>query len=137
MDRNLIKALCVAFMSMLVLGGCKTGYIAVPEYHYRDVVKVATDTVHYSINVHDSIIERVKEKGDTVVVERYQTVYKDRYVYRSLTDTVIQVDSVKVPVPTEQRVSQWEHVKACAIVYIPKIIVLSVIVWWLVRSGRK
>lgn len=135
MDRNLIKALCVAFMSMLVLVGCKTGYIAVPEYHYSDVVKVATDTVHDSMHLHD--IERVTEKGDTVVVERYRTVYKDRYVYRSLTDTVIQVDSVKVPVPTEQRVSQWEHVKARAIVYIPIIIVLSVIVWWLVRSGRK
>lgn len=123
----------------MLVCGCKTKYMIVPEYHYSDVTKVTTDTVRDSIHVHE--IERVREKGDTVLSERYRTVYKDRYVYRSLTDTVIQVDSVKVPVPTKQRVSQWEHVKARAIVYIPIIIVLSVIVWvivwWLVRSGRK
>ena len=54
---------------------------------YKD--KYVRDSIHY----YDSIY--VKEKGDTILFEKYRYIYKDKLI----TDTILSVDSIRVPYP--------------------------------------
>ena len=73
---------------------------------FVEVERVSHDTTYVSkhsrdsIYLHDSI--HVKEKGDTVTIERWHTQWRER----TNTDTVYKsrVDSVPVPYPVEKRV---------------------------------
>ena len=88
----LIIIICLVLMAVL-LNSCKEiQYVTVPEVHteyaYRDRVD--------SIMQHDSVYIKEVTKGDTVWLTEYR--YKDRYVYKMMTDTIIQVDSISYPV---------------------------------------
>lgn len=90
---------------LLVLSfmGCRSRIQYVPvesvRTEYRD--KVQRDSIY----VLDSIYMR--EKGDTVFVDRWRYAYKDRL----LTDTLILNDTVRVPYPVEKSLSRWQRAK--------------------------
>ena len=67
-----------------------TKYVPVVEYHTDTLIQKMTQ--RDSIYLHDSTI--VREKGDTVLIERWHTKYRDREVrdtiYQSRNDTVPQ-----------------------------------------------
>lgn len=89
--------LLLAFMACALLGSCKT------REHVVTIVTHSTDTLRLtqvqrdSIYMHDSI--HIREKGDTVTVERWHTRWRDRWQY----DTVYisKTDSVPRPYPVE------------------------------------
>ena len=56
---------------------------------YRD--KIVKDSVY----LYDSIY--IKEKGDTLIMERYRYLYKDRFIR----DSVFINDTIRVPYPVE------------------------------------
>ena len=56
---------------------------------YRD--KIVKDSVY----LYDSIY--IKEKGDTLIMERYRYMYKDRFIR----DSVFINDTIRVPYPVE------------------------------------
>jgi len=91
---------------LLLLCSCKS-------IKYVPVETVRTDslyiTVHEkdSVHVHDSIY--VREKGDTVFVDRWHTKYRDRQ--RTDTMYVARTDSVQVPYPVERELTKWESFK--------------------------
>lgn len=80
---------------------------------YVPVETVKTDSVYVnkaqrdSIRLQDSIFVFVK--GDTVRIEKYKYLYRDRVVV----DTVrmVERDSVQVPVPVEKELSRWQRWK--------------------------
>ena len=79
--------------------GCTTTkYVPVPEYHYKDSVRV--------VNHRDSIYSRdsifVYSKGDTIYHEHFNMKYKE-FLHN---DTIVvnRVDSVRVPYPVEKTV---------------------------------
>lgn len=75
-----------------------TKYVPVPEYHYKDSVRV--------VNHRDSIYSRdsifVYSKGDTIYHEHFNVKYKE-FLHN---DTIVvnRVDSVRVPYPVEKTV---------------------------------
>ena len=75
-----------------------TKYVPVPEYHYKDSVRV--------VNHRDSIYSRdsifVYSKGDTIYHEHFNMKYKE-FLHN---DTIVanRVDSVRVPYPVEKTV---------------------------------
>ncbi len=77
-----------------------TKYVPVVEYHTDTLIKKMTQ--RDSIYLHDSTI--VREKGDTVLIERWHTRYRDREVH----DTVYQsrVDSIPQPYPVTEYVER-------------------------------
>lgn len=77
-----------------------TKYVPVVEYHTDTLIQKMTQ--RDSIYLHDSTI--VREKGDTVLIERWHTKYRDREVH----DTVYQsrIDSVPVPYPVVEYVER-------------------------------
>ena len=89
-----------------VCSSCRTPqYIPVEtvKTEYRD--KILKD----SIFLYDSVF--VKEKGDTLLLERYRYLYKDKIVR----DSIFKTDTIRVPYPVEvvkevkKPLSSWQN----------------------------
>lgn len=100
----------VSMVVVLALGACtSTRFVEVPT--------VKTDTLYIakherdSVWLHDSI--HVKEKGDSVMVERWHVRYQEKVVHDTLHH--YKVDSVAVPYPVEVKVekelSWWQKTR--------------------------
>lgn len=59
-----------------------------------------------SVWVQDSI--SVLVRGDTVFKDKYSIKYRDRFVYRNKSDTVIVRDSIPYKVKTEKQLSKTD-----------------------------
>lgn len=92
----------------LVLGGCKTKYVSVPEVHTEYISRVDTTVRMDSVYLRDSVY--VERKGDTLYVNK--TAYRDRYrhIYKVKTDTIWRRDSVNVAYPVEKEMSRSERI---------------------------
>jgi len=149
---NVLKcyaAIAVVAMLVLLLTGCKTKYVSVPEYHYE--YSHSTDTVIQK----DSIIRdketviRETNKGDSALLASLgiqladgqrailvlrKEIEKMRNEYSEVAhDTIVKVDSVRVPYPVEGKVPFWEKVKIGCTggVIAVGIVILAVVIWWL------
>lgn len=80
---------------------------------YVPVETVKHDSIYVSKIQHDSVYQRdsiyVLDKGDTVYINVYQYLYKDRIVI----DTVylVKTDSIQVPFPVEKEFTRWQQIK--------------------------
>lgn len=102
---SVILAVC-----LVLLSACTTKkYVTVPVTH-TDTLYV-TNHQRDSINVRDSIY--IKDRGDTVWIERWHT----KYVERLRTDTLIEhlTDTVSVPVEVQvevpRRLTWWQQTR--------------------------
>ena len=100
-------------VEMVILSGCRgVRYIEVPEYHIDTLIvsKYQRDSIY----LHDSTY--VKEKGDTVLIERWHTKYVDRLMhdtlYQSKTDSIPYPVQVTVEVPAQ--LSWWQQTRIYA-----------------------
>ena len=100
-----MKRFTLFFFVMVVVLCCissctTTQYVPVVEYHTDTLIQKMTQ--RDSIYLHDST--SVREKGDTVLIERWHTRYRDREVH----DTVYQshIDSVPAPYPVTEYVER-------------------------------
>ena len=92
---------------LLSLCGCKAQerVVVVTESH-TDTTYI-TQLQRDSIWLHDSI--SVREKGDTVWMERWHT----KYIEKTRTDTLYRAktDSVPVPYTVEKKLTRWQQAK--------------------------
>lgn len=119
---------------MMILVGCRTKYVAVPEYHQSTIIRTDTLNRYDSIYIHDSVyFSAVK---DTIFKLRYKFVEKYKYKDRIRTDTLIKVDSIRVPYPVERKLSKWEEIKMNlgGLAIGGFIIAVCFIVIWLIRK---
>ena len=101
----MMKVFCLLSVCLMIVS-CRS-------VKYVPVETVKTDSVYVnkvqrdSIRLQDSIFVFVK--GDTVRIEKYKYLYRDRVVV----DTVrlVERDSVQVPVPVEKELSRWQRWK--------------------------
>ena len=115
LEERLLAAIIVMFFVLAVLfvfalSGCTST-------EYVTVEKVRTDTVYQSkvfrdsVWLHDSI--HIREKGDTVTVERWHTQWRERLLYDTL--LVAKHDTVPKPYPVIKEVpadlSWWQKVR--------------------------
>ena len=117
MMRAFIRAFLAIFTFMFFLfmlsliAGCKS--------HERVVVveTVRADTLRLSRNIRDSVWLHdsiyIRDKGDTMWIERWHTRWRDRTVHD--TAYVSKTDSVPVPYPVEVKVprelSWWQRLR--------------------------
>lgn len=91
----------LAITLCVLLGSCTTTkYVQVPEYH-TDTICI-TQQQYDSIYVHDSIYK--KERGDTLLIERWHTRYKEKLVHD--TTYISKVDTIAKPYPVEVKVAK-------------------------------
>ena len=105
----LLIGLLVGFI-IFFLSGCTTT-------EYVTVEKVRTDTVYKSkvqcdsVWLHDSI--HIREKGDTVTVERWHTEWRERLLFDTL--LIATHDTVPQPYPVikvvEKSLSWWQRLR--------------------------
>lgn len=107
-----MKNLFFIMAAAIMMVGCKS-------VEYVPVIEHRTDTVYQSKVVHDSIYQHdstyIKEKGDSVYIERWHT----KYVLKEKTDTLYEsrVDSIPVPyevvkeVEVEKSLSWWQSMR--------------------------
>lgn len=93
------------FMCLLfVICSCRT-----VKYVPVETVKVDTTYINKlqrdSIYMLDSVY--VKEKGDTVLIEKYKYLYRDKLVRDTL--YMAKTDSIQVPYPVEKELTRWQQ----------------------------
>ena len=123
--------------AVLLLTGCKTVYVPV-ETVLKDTIyisKKVTDSVWVERLTHDSIY--IHEKGDTVIVEKWHTEYRDRWRDRLLTDTVYQhkCDTIREVFTNEveKPLTWWQQTRMDIGGW--AVLALAVLVGILLRSG--
>lgn len=102
---------CLFIICLLsFLTACRsTRIVTVPEYHEVIVHQRDTTSLKDSTYVHDSIF--VEVKGDTVRVEKYNVVYRDRWHDRLRTDSFLQRDTITVVKEVAKPLSRWQKTK--------------------------
>lgn len=126
------------FMLLAMLTGCKTKYMAVPEYHNVYVEKHDTLVHRDSIFEKDSVL--IMMNGDTVTIYKTKILYKDRWRERIVYRDSIRTDSIRVPYPVEKELTFWQKtwIKAGKMLFYGLVIIC--IIFWLVyvlRARRK
>ena len=123
------------FMCLLfVICSCRT-----VKYVPVETIKVDTTYINKlqrdSIYMLDSVY--VKEKGDTVFIEKYKYLYRDKLVRDTL--YMAKTDSIQVPYPVEKELTIWQYLKlelggwAFGIVIISFLIIIVRLVFKLLR----
>ena len=99
-------AVAMLFLSMF----CRcttTKYVPVTEYKDRVVVKTDSFLKNDSVYVHDSV--SVYIRGDTVFNDKHHLQYKDRYIVRNKSDTLIVRDSIPYKVEVGKQLSKTDR----------------------------
>ena len=98
-------------MAILMLVGMLAGSCRSIQYVPVETVKyeyITRDSIQLdSVYVKDSIL--IRQKSDTVFLDKYRYVYKYKYIDK--VDTVLRVDSVAVPYPVEKKLTRWQQMK--------------------------
>ncbi len=93
-----------SFMCMLFVCSCRT-----VKYVPVETIKIDTTYINKlqrdSIYMLDSVY--VKEKGDTVLIEKYKYLYRDKLVRDTL--YMAKTDSIQVPYPVEKELTRWQQ----------------------------
>lgn len=100
------KYLYILIASVL-LTGCKTKYVAVPEYHQVFVEKHDTLVHRDSIFEKDSVY--IVQNGDTINTYRTKILYRDRWRERVVYRDSVRTDSIRVPYPVEKKLTYWQE----------------------------
>lgn len=97
----------IAGFAMLVMSFfCRcttTKYVPMVEYKEKIISKTDSFLRTDSVWLHDSVF--VKQKGDTVLTDRWH--YRDRYkyIYKNITDTLVVRDSIPYKVKIKEPLS--------------------------------
>ena len=99
----------MALTALYVLVGCRTKYVAVPEYHKEYINRTDTFLRSDTLFRLDSVVVRMQ--GDTTVIERIRWQNRFVNVYKIKTDTIMKSDSIRVPYPVERKLSKWQQLR--------------------------
>lgn len=125
----------VILLIILLLTSCKhIEYVPVETVRTNTVIE--TQLMYDSIHVHDSVY--IKEKGDTVLIERWHTKFVDRL----RTDTMYcsRTDSIQVPYPVEKKLTRWQQIcidYGKIMLGATVLLVIFIIVWIARRLGKR
>ena len=105
---RVVIAIAVAMLILSMFCRCTTTkYVPVTEYKDRVVVKKDSLLKTDSVYVHDSV--SVYLSGDPVFKDKYHIQYKDRYIVRNKSDTLIVRDSIPYKVEVNKQLSKTER----------------------------
>ena len=122
-----IIGLWALFLMTMCTGCTTTKYVTVPEYHTDTLIQ--TQVLKDFVWFHDSTY--IREKGDTVLIERWHTQYK----WRELHDTtyVSKTDSIPYPVEVTKEVpaelTWWQQTRLHLANILLMVLALCAVVW--------
>lgn len=120
---------------LALLSGCRS-------VQYVPVETVKHDSIYLHKVTRDSILRYdsiyVRDAGDTVWLEKYKYLYRDRWRVDTLVS--VRTDTVGVPYPVEKKLTKWQQFKMDAggyAIVIGFCVVLVVVGWMVYRIRRK
>ena len=131
--RNILYAL-VAAVLVSAICSCRS-------VKYVPVETVRHDTLYINKVRRDSIVKydsvHVREKGDTVWLEKYRYLFVDKW--RTDTLYVNRTDSVQVPYPVERKLTRWQRfrMEVGGFTFFTLVALALVAVGWLVYRARR
>ena len=116
--------------------------VSCTKTEYITVEKVRTDTTYItkhqrdSVWLHDSI--SVKEKGDTVRIEKWHTKYKEKQVH----DTTYMAthDTIQQPYPVINEVEKKMSLRQQMVMGVGSVSIMAALIWflwWAVKILRR
>ena len=118
---------------LLVITGCRTTERVIVE-HRTDtcfVLKTQRDSIFIETLKHDSVT--IREKGDTVLIERWHTQYQDRWREREVHDTIYiskrDSTATTVTVTKETPLTWWQQLKSRLTEMILALVSVVVLLW--------
>lgn len=118
-------------LTIFALASCTTTrYVPIESVRteYRDRFTTQRDSIYVS----DSVF--IREKGDTIFIDRAHTYYKDRFIHDTI--SIVVTDSVDRPYPVPTPLNKWQRLKqdvgGTAIG-----IILVLIIFYIVRFIRR
>lgn len=130
------KRLFLIVVLVAVLSGCRTIQQTTDQYHQKDSVRVEYVTKLDSIYLYEKDSIWIKEKGDTIFVDKWHLRYKDKIV--EVRDSIyidrLQIDSISVAMEVPVRYVP-KFYKGCTWAFwIILVLVLLWIVWKLFKK---
>jgi hypothetical protein len=130
------KILFIALLT-LVLSACRSSV----QTQYIPVESVRIDSIYIRSVARDTLLQRdsiyVLERGDTLRIERWHTLYKTRL----LTDTLYieRNDTVRQVVQVQKQLSKWQRTQITLgkIMIVLLFCALCAAVLWLIKRFRK
>lgn len=122
------------FILITALWSCRSAKYVPVETVRKDSIYI-NQVQRDSIYRHDSIY--IREKGDTVWMEKYKYIYRDRIVHDTM--YINRTDSIRVPYPVEKELNRWQKMKLELGGWAFGIIITAAltIVGWIVYKSRK
>lgn len=121
----------VAILLLLTMSSCRSiRYVPVVEHH-TDTLMINT-LQRDSIYLHDSTF--IREKADTVMIEKWHT----KYVERIVRDTIYrhQIDSIPQPYPVtvevEKKLNWWQRTRL-QFANIVMLLMAGAVAWWIIK----
>ena len=110
-DREFYNKGCLGIILMTIAAALLIMCCSCTRTMYVPVTSVQHDSIYLHTHSRDSIVVRdsvtIREKGDTVWLERWRIEYRDRI--RTDTAYIERRDSVAVPYPVERKLSRKER----------------------------
>jgi hypothetical protein len=120
----------VGIALLLLFGSCRS-------IRYVPVETIRTDSLYLtrtrtdSIHIKDSVY--IREKGDSVFVDKWHIVYRDRMIRD--TAYIEKEKELEVPYPVEKELTWWQKTKLeLGEFSIGIILILLIVVIWLVKK---
>lgn len=139
------KKIIIVLLAAVLLTACKTRERVVTIETVRTdtayVSRIERDSIFIETLKHDSV--QISAKGDTVLIEKWHTQYRDRWRDKIVRDTVYQarVDSVFLNnVITEYRdrpLNWWQRTSICVGGVAIWLVIMYGVVWFWRRFGKK
>ena len=131
MKQNTILYSLTLFLSLCC--SCK-----MPQYIPVETIKTEyrDNFVRDSIYRYDSIY--IKEKGDTLIFERYRYLYRDKFIRDSIfiNDTIRVPYPVEVPKPVKKPLTRWQNFQVWS-GRIALVVVLFLLIYFVLRLKKK
>lgn len=123
-------AYIIILLALAICSSCRS-------IKYVPVETVRTDSLYLTVHERDSIHIKdsvyIKEKGDSVIVDKWHIVYRDRIIRD--TTYIEKEKKVGVPYPVEKELTWWQKAKIeFGEFSIGIIFVLSIVVVWLIKK---
>ena len=121
-------------LAVLSLAACK-------QVQYVPVETVRLDSIYLTQTLRDSIYKYdsiyVRDKGDTVFVDRYRYLFVDKL--RRDTMYISRIDTLRVPYPVEKELTRWQQFRLDVGGYaiFAVVIVILIVVGYMVYKLKK
>ena len=147
--------LAMAFLTLMLLQGCRTKYVSVPEYHKEYINR--TDSFFHTDTIKEKEWMTIKEVDsaqlaelgiqlrnikNAYLIERNKNKERNNTTLKAKADTIIKTDSIRVPYPVERKLNKWESLKievggwAIGVLSVVVIIAIVFVVVWLRKKFR-